>query len=115
MKKKIYEKSRYIDSFHIAGFQYYEGLEVIDELKVGTKVILIEEENNPYDAKAVAIYYKDTKLGYVPSTNNTNLSRFLHYGYSDIFEAKIQVKKLDEYPERQFRVVVKLVDNRKDK
>lgn len=113
MKKKSFEKSRYIDSFHLAGFEYYDGLDIVDELKPGTKVNLVEETDNPHDGDAIAIYYNDIKLGYVPSNHNTFLSTYLYYGYSHIFEARIQSKDLEEHPERQFRVVVKLVDNRK--
>ncbi len=64
MKQKKYEKSRYIDSFHLAGFEYYDGLDIIDELMIGTKVFLVLETDNPHDADAIAIYYGKTKLGY---------------------------------------------------
>ncbi len=110
--KQEYEKSRYIDSFHLAGFEYYDGLDILEELKPGAEVKLVHESNNPYDPNAILIYYKDIKLGYVPSSHNSMLSTYLYYGYSSIFEAKIQSRDLDEHPERQFRVVVKLVDNR---
>ncbi len=99
--------------FHLAGFEYYDGLDIIDKLKIGTKVSLVAETDNPHDADAIAIYYGKTKLGYVPSNHNTSLSTYLYYGYSDIFEARIQSKDLEEHPERQFRVVVKIIDNRK--
>ncbi len=112
MKQQKYEKSRYIDSFHLAGFEYYDGLDIIDELKIGTKVSLVAETDNPHDADAISIYYGKTKLGYVPANHNTLLSTYLYYGYSDIFEARIQSKDLEEHPERQFRVVVKIIDNR---
>lgn len=36
----------------------------------------------------------------------------LFYGHSDIFEAKIQATNLDNHPERQFRVVVRVKDVR---
>ncbi len=113
MKQLKYEKSRYIDSFHLAGFAYYDGLEIIDKLQIGTKVSLTLETDNPHDPDAIAIYYENTKLGYVPASHNILLSTYLYYGYSDIFEARIQSKDLEEHPERQFRVVVKIVDNRK--
>ncbi len=112
IEHKKYEKSRHIDSFHIAGFEYYDGLDIIDELKPGTTVNLSIEPDNPYDSEAIVIYYNDTKLGYVPSNHNQALSTYLYYGYHDIFEAKIQSRDLDEHPERQFRVVVKVKDNR---
>lgn len=113
-KKKayIFEPSRHIDDFHLAGFAYYDGLDVIDELKLGQPVEMVKEENNPYDEKAVAILYKGKKLGYIPSSHNSVISTLLYYGHGDIFEARIQSANLDEHPERQFRVVVKVKDNR---
>lgn len=108
-----FEPSRHLVDFHIAGFTYYDGLEVIDELKLGTEVDLVSEPNNPADPNAIAIYYKNYKLGYVPNYKNEMLSTILYFGYADILEAKIQMFKLDSHPERQFRVVVKVKDNRK--
>lgn len=107
-----YEPSRYVDDFHLAGFGYYDGLDVIDELKLGQSVDLVKEIRNPYDEKAVAIYYKGKKLGYIPSSHNSIISTLLYYGHGDIFEARIQMVNTDEHPERQFRVVVKVKDNR---
>lgn len=107
-----FEPSRHLMDFHIAGFAYYDGLDVIDELKLGTQVELVSEPNNPADVNAVAIYYKDTKLGYVPNYKNEMLSTLVYFGHAEILEAKIQMFKLDSHPERQFRVVVKVKDNR---
>nr|WP_072513970.1 HIRAN domain-containing protein [Ndongobacter massiliensis] len=107
-----YEPSRYLDDFHLAGFAYYDGLEIIDELKLGREVRLVKELGNPYDEKAVAIYYGDKKLGYIPASHNSMISTLLYYGHGDIFEAKIQMLNTENHPERQLRVVVKVRDNR---
>lgn len=107
-----YEPSRYIDDFHLAGFSYYDGLDVIEELTLGQNVDLIKEINNPYDEKAVAIYYKGKKLGYIPASHNSIISTLLYYGHGDIFEARIQMVNTEQHPERQFRVVVKVKDSR---
>ncbi len=111
----IYEPSRHIDDFHLAGFAYYDGLDVIDELKMGQPVTMVREINNPYDEKAVAIFYKDKKLGYIPESHNSMISTMLYYGHDDIFEARIQAAYPDQHPERQFRIVVKVKDNRPKK
>ena len=58
------------------------------------------------------IYFKDIKLGYVPSAKNILLSNLLYYGHSAIFESRIQFVNKESHPERQFRVVVKIKDNR---
>ena len=61
-KQFHYEPSQHIDDFHLAGFAYYDGLDVIDELTLGQRVTMVKEINNPYDEKAVAIYYKNKSL-----------------------------------------------------
>lgn len=107
-----YEKSRHLMDFHIAGFAYYDGLEVIEELTLGKAVQLISEADNPYDPEAVAIYYEEIKIGYVPKDKNELLSKLLYFGHANIFEARIQYINKETHPERQFRVVVKIADNR---
>ena len=62
----MYEPSRVLLSFHIAGFQYADGALVLGDLKAGDKLTLCAERDNPHDPEAVAIYYGKTKLGYVP-------------------------------------------------
>ncbi|GBF23408.1 restriction endonuclease, partial [Candidatus Gastranaerophilus sp. (ex Termes propinquus)] len=109
----VHERSRNLLDCHIAGFTYYDGLDVIGKLKRGTPVAFKGEPNNPSDPNAVAIYYKDTKLGYVPKSKNSIVSNLLYFGYSDIIEAKINICKPEEDPENQFHIVIKLKDNRK--
>ena len=55
-------KMQHLAQFKIAGFSYYEGAFVFRKLKIGTKLKLQLEEENKYDYRAVAIYYKNTKL-----------------------------------------------------
>ena len=85
-----YEPSRNIMDFHLAGFAYYDGLDVIEELKLGQEVHLVKEINNPYDNEAVAIYYKNRKIGYLPKEKNSLFSTLIYYGYVEKFEANIQ-------------------------
>ena len=110
----MYERSRNLLDCHIAGFTYYDGLDVINDLKLGTQVTLKSEPENPYDHEAVAIYYGDTKLGYVPQAKNSFVSNLLYFGYDDIVEARINCHNPEEHPENQFRVVIKIKDNRKE-
>lgn len=107
-----FELSRHLIDFHIAGFTYFDGLDVIEELKLGQTVQLIKEEGNPHDANAVAVFYKEQKIGYVPANKNDLLGTLLYYGHGDILESKIQMVSLDAHPERQFRVVVRVTDKR---
>ena len=53
--KKLQERM-YFANFFIAGFNYYEGCMVWEELKVGAKLELVRDECNKVDVNAVAIY-----------------------------------------------------------
>lgn len=112
MSFAAFEPSRNIEDFHLAGFAFYDGLDVIKELTHGVVLDLFAEPTNPYDSEAVALFYQGKKLGYIPKHKNGFISRLLYYGHGDILEARIQAVDLAEHPERQFRVVVKLVDHR---
>ena len=83
----MYEPSRVLLSFHIAGFQYADGALVLGDLKVGDKLKLCAERDNPHDPEAVAIYFGNTKLGYVPGNGVGPLSVMMHYGHEGVFEA----------------------------
>ncbi|WP_130858979.1 HIRAN domain-containing protein [Gracilibacillus phocaeensis] len=113
IKEYTYEKSRHLMDFHVAGFTYYDGLDVIEELTLGRTVDLVSEADNPYDPEAVAIYYQERKIGYVPKDKNALLSTLLYFGHENILETRIQYANKETHPERQFRVVVKIKDSRK--
>ncbi|RVU97318.1 hypothetical protein EII22_06725 [Coriobacteriales bacterium OH1046] len=84
----MFEPSRQLMGFHIAGFSHHEGYKVFDKLKIGTGVTLVPEPDNPHDCRAVAMYFEGVKIGYVPSKDNRELSLFMHFGYSDAFECE---------------------------
>ena len=63
----MYEPSRNLLSFHIAGFQHHDGALVLGELKAGDTLELVPERDNPYDAEAIAVKFHGTMLGYVPA------------------------------------------------
>ena len=63
-------KKVHLDNFHIAGFGYWEGCEAFEHLKIGTKLELVREEDNRFDPYAVAIYYGEYKLGFIPRGSN---------------------------------------------
>lgn len=98
--------SRQYFNCHIAGFSHYEGCLAINDLKPGVKLVLERELNNPFDPRAVAIYYDNYKLGYIPKTHNEDICTFLDMGYTEIFDARVQTVSPDSHPEAQVRVVV---------
>lgn len=64
----------------VAGFQYYAGKRVWEELKVGDALTLIHETDNPYDANAIRVEWHGEKLGYVPRAGNEDLVKLLDKG-----------------------------------
>jgi hypothetical protein len=95
-------------TFSIAGFTYWDGLEVFNELKIGTELTLEAEPTNGYDPNAVKILYGKTMLGYIPKEGNEEISMFLQLGYTDIFTAKISRITPECHPEKQIGVTIKV-------
>lgn len=99
-------RKEHLTNFHIAGFSYWDGPEAFEHLKVGTRLDLVREPDNKFDAYAVAIYYGDFKLGFVPRSDNHDISKYLDMGLDDIYEVRIQRISPDEHPENQISVIV---------
>jgi hypothetical protein len=104
MENKIIDK--HFSNFFIAGFIYWEGCMALDELKIGVQLRLVREAENKFDPYAVAIYYGDYKLGFLPRGNNELVSKFLDLGYADIFDLRVQRISPDAHPEKQIGVVL---------
>jgi hypothetical protein len=64
--------------FFIAGYQFYKGERIEHLLAPGTQLALLREQENPYDNKAVAVYYNTHKLGFIPRTNNQIIANLLN-------------------------------------
>lgn len=108
----MYEPSRVLSSFHIAGFQYGDGALVLSELRPGELLSLQPEPDNPHDPEAVAIYRGDVRLGYVPAGETPMLSAMLHYGHGKAFEIRIQQVAPERSPWHQVRVGLYVTDAR---
>lgn len=86
----MYEPSRHIASFYIAGFQYWYGATVLADLKPGERLALVSEPDNPHDPNALAIYRGSVKLGFVPRSENELPALLAFYGHADILELCVQ-------------------------
>ena len=103
MEKRTEQRKHFLHC-NIAGFTYWDGCIAFDELKIGTKLELVREEDNKYDPEAVALYYNDQKLGYIPGNLNESISKFIDMGHQDIFEVVICRIDEDAHPEHQVHV-----------
>ena len=90
----------------------WEGCEAFDQLKIGTKLELVREEDNAFDPYAVAIYYNDYKLGFIPRAHNHDISKYLDMGLHDIYEVRITRLTPDVQPEQQVEVIVNILNQK---
>ena len=65
---------------HIAGYQYYSGDQVESFIQPGDRLKLACEFDNPYDSKAIQIFWRQTKLGYIPRRYNGVIAQMMHRG-----------------------------------
>ncbi|MDD2634932.1 MAG: HIRAN domain-containing protein [Bacteroidales bacterium] len=103
-------KNRYFKHFFIAGFTYCDGVDVFQNLKIGTQLKLVAESDNKYDANAVALYYGEVKLGFIPRAVNKEISILINSGYDGIFEAHINRVVPKANPEEQIGVLLRIVE-----
>ena len=69
-----------VQSSPLAGFQYYQGKQLWDEMKVGDALTLVREPDNPHDSNAVRVEWRGHKLGYVPRRENRSVAQHMDRG-----------------------------------
>ena len=97
-----------VQSSPVAGFQFHEGKQVWDQLKVGDALMLVREPDNAHDARAVRVEWNGHMLGYVPRAQNDALARQLDRG--NRLEARIVrlTKHRDPWKRIEFEVFLRL-------
>jgi hypothetical protein len=90
----------------VHGFRHYEGKAVWQNMKVGDKLALIREPENPHDPKAVRVEWHGHKLGYVPRDDNVDLARLMDNG--DRVEARITKLAKTRRPNNRVQVEIYL-------
>lgn len=64
----------------LAGFQYYSGKILWDELREGDRLTLTREPDNRHDPFAVRVEWQGTKLGYLPRAENRAIAEAMDHG-----------------------------------
>jgi hypothetical protein len=78
---------------------------ILGQLDNQDEIYLIHERDNFYDEYAVAVYYKDYKLGYIPRKINEEVSCYLDLFHDYQIEVtKINVVDIDKYIEIIFNI-----------
>lgn len=104
-------RTRLFAEFAVAGLRYWDAVEVHDSIKVGARVTLVPEFDNPYDPNAVALYLDGKKIGFVPRGMNEGIAQLLYFGH-DIFDAFVSEADFTRSVSEQVHVVVKVKDAR---
>lgn len=69
-----------VQSSPLAGFQFYAGRELWDEMKAGDALALVREPDNTHDANAVRVEWRGRKLGYLPRAENRAVAEEMDRG-----------------------------------
>jgi hypothetical protein len=93
-----------VQSSPLAGFRYYAAAEVWDQLRVGDRLELSRETENPHDGNAVAVAWRGRKLGYVPKRDNAALAWGLDRGE----RLQARVSRLAPHPNPARRIEIEV-------
>lgn len=88
----------------LAGFQYYEGERVYPSLRCGDTVTLKRAPQNPYDKRAVEVYWGKAMLGHIPRSGNMAVSQMMDRGES--VSAAISKLSLTDNPWQKILIAV---------
>ena len=79
---KPFSRQIYLISASIAGSYYVDNIyDLLEEMKIGTKLRFIREPDNQYDEMAIIVKdHNNNKLGYVPRKENPILARLMDAG-----------------------------------
>ena len=103
------DRSVLIQESPIAGFQFHRGDAMWPSLIVGQELRLVRESSNTHDPDAVAIYFQEEQLGYVPRGDNRAIAQMLDRGES--LEARISKLLVDGDPWERIRITITLLNS----
>lgn len=69
-----------VQSSPLAGFRYYAGEVLWQEMREGDRLSLVREGDNPHDANAVRVEWRGQKLGYLPRAENVAVAAAIDSG-----------------------------------
>lgn len=76
LEAKLVKKQKLLQCF-VAGFRYYNGPQLINKMEIGDTIKLVREPNNKYDNKAIALYFQNNKIGFIPQMDNQVISNMM--------------------------------------
>ena len=64
----------------ISGYQYHKGVQMEHLFGPDTIFSLKHEPENPFDDDAVALYYNNARIGFIPPNDNVDIARRIQKG-----------------------------------
>jgi len=111
--KKDYDMKAHCQFYmdcHLAGRKYHDADMVWEYLRVGDKLRLERDLQNPHDPNAVQVIYnkdgEDYLLGFIPRDSNDQLAALLEMGWTEIFDCRISSINPNTYPENQVHLSI---------
>lgn len=93
-----------VQSSPLAGFRYHAAGELWPRMRVGDRLDLRREPDNPHDSRAVRVEWQGHKLGYVPRRENETLAWAMDHGQG--LGARISRMNPDAEPTRRIEFEV---------
>ncbi|HAD10531.1 MAG TPA: HIRAN protein [Porticoccaceae bacterium] len=87
-RPRLPEPTTLLQEAPLAGFQYHNGRKVWRYLQEGETLRLKREPFNFHDRNAVAVYFRNEKLGYLPQSQNLVAAQMLDRGENLIGKIK---------------------------
>jgi hypothetical protein len=91
----------------LAGFQYHRAAAIWPFLRIGEPLHLRREPSNPHDRYAVAVWFRNEHLGYIPRRENRTLAKLMDQG--ERLQASIAQLLEEPNPWRKIRIRVDLI------
>ena len=96
-----------VQSSPLAGFRYYSGETLWQEMREGDRLVLVREADNPHDTNAVRIEWRGQKLGYLPRAENRSVAAAMDGG--EAVDARIAKMRKHKNPWQRVLIEVFVV------
>ncbi len=76
-----FQKDIFLIEIQVAGTSFRRNIKELEpQLESGQMYRMVREPENKYDANAIAIYFEEEKLGYIPAEQNEIMARLMDVG-----------------------------------
>jgi len=106
-RQRATQRTTLLQESPLAGFEYHRAPAIWCFMQEGDPLRLVREHLNPHDPNAIAVWFKNEKLGYIPKKENATLAQLMDRGHR--LEARITRLLHTDNPWRRVRVRVEMV------